>query len=115
VFASLLDVLSLSKDPEIFATDPTTGAFGQRLTENTPTGPIPAPLFIGQGEADSLVLARVQDEYVAARCAAGQALEYRTYAGRDHVPLVEPDSPLIPDLFTWTQDRLDGMPATSTC
>jgi uncharacterized membrane protein HdeD (DUF308 family)/alpha-beta hydrolase superfamily lysophospholipase len=115
VFASLLDVLSLSKDPDIFATDPTTGAFGQRLTENTPTGPIPAPLFIGQGEADSLVLARVQDQYVAARCAAGQALEYRTYAGRDHVPLVEPDSPLIPDLFTWTQDRLDGKPATSTC
>jgi uncharacterized membrane protein HdeD (DUF308 family)/alpha-beta hydrolase superfamily lysophospholipase len=115
VFASLLGVLSLSKDPEIMATEPSTGAFGQRLTENTPTGPIPAPLLIGQGEADSLVLASVQQRYVEARCQAGQALEYRTYAGRDHVPLVEADSPLIPDLFSWTQDRLDGKPGTSTC
>lgn len=115
VMASVLSALSLSKDPDIFATDPTTGAMGDRLRQNIPTGSIGAPLFIGQGEADSLVLRSVQDGYVAGRCQAGQALEYRTYPGRDHVPLVEADSPLVPDLISWTQDRLAGKAPVSTC
>jgi hypothetical protein len=29
--------------------------------------------------------------------------------------LVADDSPLIPNLLRWTQGRLDGMPAQSTC
>ncbi|MFN8629576.1 MAG: hypothetical protein U0838_04425 [Chloroflexota bacterium] len=115
VMASVPSALSLSKDPDIFATDPTTGAMGDRLRQNIPTGSIGAPLFIGQGEADSLVLRSVQDGYVAGRCQAGQALEYRTYPGRDHVPLVEADSPLVPDLINWTQDRLAGKAPVSTC
>ena len=57
----------------------------------------------------------VQERYVAARCAAGQAVDYRTYAGRDLVGVVQADSPLIPDLLAWTRDRLTGAPPASTC
>lgn len=38
----------------------------------------------------------------------------REVAGLD-VPLVEADSPLIPELFDWTRDRLAGNEATPTC
>ncbi len=106
---------SLAFDGSIFARDPATGAFGHRLQENVPTLPISAPLLIAQGDADTLVVPDRQAAYARRLCAAGQNLEYRTYAGRDHVGVVAPDSPLVADLVRWTADRLAGAPAPSTC
>jgi hypothetical protein len=60
-------------------------------------------------------LPSAQRAYVDQRCALGGVLEYHTYPGFDHVGVVGDDSPLIPDLLRWTQDRIDGKPATSTC
>src|SRR5690606_1277528 len=37
--------------------------------------------------------------------------DYRKYDGLGHVPLVEADSPLIPELVEWTRARLSGEPA----
>lgn len=113
VFVSV--VSSLTFDRPIWATDPGSGASAARLAENVPSGPIQAPLLIGQGEADALVLPSAQAEYVKQRCAAGGRVEYRTYPNRDHVGVVGADSPLIPDLIQWTKDRLDGKAAVSTC
>lgn len=105
----------MAMDKTMWNGDPNRGAFAARLRENIPTGPIPAPLLLGQGGADQLVVPAAQDAYVAERCAAGQQVDYRTYAGRDHVPLVEPDSPAIADLIEWTTQRLAGEPPTDTC
>jgi pimeloyl-ACP methyl ester carboxylesterase len=91
------------------------GPFGQRLAENVPAAPIPVPVFVAQGETDDLVLPTIQQRWVAARCAAGQPLLYRTYSGRDHIGLVAPDSPLTPDLVGWTADRLVGTSAPGNC
>jgi uncharacterized membrane protein HdeD (DUF308 family)/acetyl esterase/lipase len=113
VFVSFISTLLFDKP--ITTRDPTTGSLGTRLAENMPMDPISAPLFIGQGGGDTLVVPSVQQAYVDQRCALGGALEYRTYPGLDHVGVVGIDSPLIPDLLQWTQDRLDGKPATSTC
>lgn len=113
VFASVLE--SLLIDTSIWARDPASGPFGERLRENVPSGPIPAPLLIGQGLGDELVLPAAQAAYVAARCAAGAQVDYRTYAGFDHVGVVGPESPLVPELLAWTQERFDGAPAASTC
>lgn len=115
VLVSVLTALSLDRDRPIFARDPATGPLGERLAANVPTGPVPAPLLIAQGGADSLITAADQDGYVAARCAAGQALDYRTYPGRDHLGLVAPDSALVPELLAWTRARLAGEPAADTC
>jgi hypothetical protein len=41
VFASIIE--SLVIDPSIWAVRPSSGPFGERLKENAPTGPIPAP------------------------------------------------------------------------
>jgi pimeloyl-ACP methyl ester carboxylesterase len=110
---SLLTTLALDKP--IWSGNPDRGAFGQRLRENVPSGPIKAPLLIAQGAADSLVTPGPQAAYVKARCDAGYSVDYRTYEGRGHVPLVEPDSPAIRDLITWTTDRFNTKPTHNTC
>ncbi|GAA5229930.1 hypothetical protein GCM10025779_07430 [Arthrobacter cryoconiti] len=112
---SVVNALAIDKDRTIFAKDPTTGALGERLRENIPELVIPEPLLIAQGAADALVIPAVQDAYVAARCASGQKLDYRKYAGKDHLSVVAPDSPLIGELLSWTKDRIAGLPATSNC
>lgn len=106
---------ALSMDQPLWTTDPTDGALGERLAENVPTGAVEAPLLVAQGASDPLVLPSTQDAYVGARCAAGQPVDYRTYEGRDHVGLVQADSPLAPDLVRWTEARLAGEPPTPTC
>jgi acetyl esterase/lipase len=97
----------------LFVSDPYSGAYGQRLVENTPSDPIAAPLFVGQGLDDSAVLPDVQAAYVQARCDAGQVMTYHTYAGRDHGGVVASDSPLIPDLLAFTKDAFAGNPQAS--
>ncbi|QEO09924.1 lipase family protein [Protaetiibacter larvae] len=115
VFVSVLNALALSRDPEIFSQDPTQGVLGERLAQNVPPPTISAPLLLAQGAADPLVIPAAQRAYADALCAAGQQLDYRDFAGRDHVALVEPDSPLIPELFQWTKDRLAGEPVETGC
>lgn len=99
----------------MYRSDLSSGPLHERLAENVPDRPIPAPVFIAQGTADPLVLPQVQDGYVAARCAAGQPVDYRTYAGRDHLSVVTEDSPYIGDLEAWTDERFAGAPARDSC
>jgi uncharacterized membrane protein HdeD (DUF308 family) len=113
VFVSVIE--SLLFDQPVFSTTPTDGPLGERLRENTPLDPIPAPLFIGQGATDPLVLPDAQAGYVQRRCRIGDTLQYRTYPGRDHVGVVADDSPLVPELVAWTGDRFAGRTAPSTC
>ncbi len=82
---------------------------GRRIVENVPSGPTDVPVLI-EGAADMLVTPTSQDAYVTARRDARYVVDYRTYAGRDHVGLVKPDSPLIPHRFAWTKDRFAGRP-----
>ncbi|HWJ96780.1 MAG TPA: lipase family protein, partial [Acidimicrobiales bacterium] len=95
--------------------DVSSGPLHERLVQNTPTGPISAPLLLAQGEADGLIVPSAQAAYVQRLCSAGQPVDFRTFPGLDHVPLVEADSPLIPQLLAWTEARFGGEPATPTC
>jgi uncharacterized membrane protein HdeD (DUF308 family)/alpha-beta hydrolase superfamily lysophospholipase len=106
---------SLATDMTVFSKDLGSGPLHDRLDENVPRGPFAAPLLLGQGAADTLILPAVQAAYVQGLCDAGQVVDYRTYAGRDHVPLVEADSPAVPDLLEWTRARFAGQDAGSTC
>lgn len=112
---TVLTGVAISRDTPILRADPATGAVGRRLRENVPLGPWPAPLFIGQGTDDEVIVARLQDDYVARLCAAGRPLRYTTYAGRNHMGVLEPDSPLNADLEQWTHDRLAGLPQANSC
>jgi uncharacterized membrane protein HdeD (DUF308 family)/alpha-beta hydrolase superfamily lysophospholipase len=114
--ATLVSVLTaMTLHGSLFSRDPTAGPLGERLADNIPSGPVRAPLFIAQGTADPLVVPTMQDRYVAQRCTAGYPLQYRTYPGRDHLSVVADNSPYIPDLVAWTQDRFDHRPQQNTC
>lgn len=91
------------------------GPLGDKLRENSVTADIDYPLFVAQGLADQLVLPTMQEQWVAQRCAAGQAMEYREYPGLDHLPLVADDSPLTDDLLAWAEDRLTHKRPINTC
>lgn len=114
--AALLSVIgSIALGDEMFSRDLASGPLLARFEQNVPTAPIEAPLLLAQGASDQLVLPSVQADYVAARCADGQDIDYRTYDGLDHVPLVEADSPLIPELVQWTRDRFTGEAPSPNC
>jgi alpha-beta hydrolase superfamily lysophospholipase len=99
----------------VFREDAFDGPLGERLRAMSPNGRIDAPVLIAQGGADQLVLAERQRSFVRARCAAGQAIDYREYAGRDHLGLVAAGSPFTPELVAWTEARLRGEPAGDAC
>lgn len=111
IVASVASLISFARDRSIYASLPSEGALGERLRENVPTGPFPMPLLVAQGEADTLILPTDQQAYIDRLCAAGESPAYRTYPGRDHLSLVEPESELIDDLLRWTVDALGGVPA----
>lgn len=112
---SVLTALSVAEDRPLFQRSPNDGAFGVRLEQNVPAGPIPAPLLLAQGLDDPLVTADAQELYVRARCEAGYAVDYREYDGKDHLGVVLSDSPLIPELVEWTTARLAGEEPRSSC
>ncbi|HEY8949525.1 MAG TPA: lipase family protein [Rhizomicrobium sp.] len=99
----------------IFAHDPAKGALGKRLAENTPNGPIPAPVLIAQGSADPIILPAIQKVFVQRRCAAGQKIEYKLYNSLTHGSIVEPGSPLDDDLVRWTEERFAGKAQRDFC
>lgn len=83
------------------------------LDANTPGHTkIPVPLFIGQGDADPLVLPDLQAAFVKGLCKAGEMVEYRTYPGVGHV---DAGPAAAPDAEAWIADRFAGKPAPSTC
>jgi alpha-beta hydrolase superfamily lysophospholipase len=106
IVVSLLQALLFRQT--ILARGAPGGAFAQRLAQNVPTGAMGVPVLVGQGEADPLILPAMQQAYVAARCADGWSIDYRTYPGRDHNGVVADDSPLVPELVRWTEDRFAG-------
>jgi pimeloyl-ACP methyl ester carboxylesterase len=107
-----LALLSVLRGPNFWNAAPSTGALGARLRENVPDQPIGVPVLIAQGEADTTVPAKTQEEYVRQECATGTKVDYRAYPGLGHVGVLTGDSP---DLVQWSRDRLDGKPATTTC
>lgn len=102
-------------DQPVWSVDPARGALLKHAEANVPTMMINAPVLIAQGDADTLVLPKAQDAYVAARCTAGQAIDYRHYPAKDHMGVVTGNSPLLPQLLTWTDDRFASQPDINTC
>ena len=90
-------------------------ALRARLEQNTADGPIQAPVVIAQGLSDVVVPSSATDAYVEERCAAGQRLEYWTFAGRDHLTIIQPGTPLEEPLIRWTTARFANEPQAKGC
>ena len=112
----LISVLSsLTTSMSAFSTDLRTGPLGEHLADNVPNGPFDMPVLIGQGASDTLITPDVVAAYAESLCDTGADVDYRTYDGKDHVGLVAPDSPLLPELVTWTQEQLAAETAPIGC
>ncbi|MGB3697312.1 MAG: lipase family protein [Gordonia sp. (in: high G+C Gram-positive bacteria)] len=111
--ASLAAALFLGTD--FYSADPTTGALGARLRQNTPGARLPYPTFIAQGLSDEVIAPASQNAFTQAQCTVGSDLEYRTYPGLGHMGVVADGSPSAADLVTWTQARFAGAPPTPNC
>lgn len=105
---SVAAALATSIDPDLFASDPTSGPLGARLRESIAPATIGPPVFVGQGGADSIVPPATQDAYVQRLCEAGQRVDYRRYAGYEHAQIMETYSPMIEDVIAWTRARFAG-------
>ena len=86
-----------------------------RLEQNTPDRAIQASLVIAQGLLDEVVPPSATGAYVEERCAAGQQLEYWTFAGRDHLTIIQPGTPLEDPLIRWTKARFGNEPQPTGC
>jgi uncharacterized membrane protein HdeD (DUF308 family) len=115
MLVSVLSLLALSDDPEIFRKDPATGPLGERLKQNLPPSQSAVPVLLGQGMDDDLIGYDMQSRYAAGLCGAGTYIDFRGYDGRDHLSLVAADSPAMDDVFAWTADRFDGVEASAAC
>ncbi|MFE1592077.1 lipase family protein [Nocardia sp. NPDC058705] len=100
---------------QVFPDQLLNGEFGTLLKNQTPTGPFPSPVLVAQGLADPLVKPELQQNWINARCAAGEPIDYRTFPGLSHMSLVAADSPLTPQIVQWTLDRWTGAAPTPTC
>jgi pimeloyl-ACP methyl ester carboxylesterase len=90
-------------------------ALQARLEQNAPDGPIQAPVVIAQGLSDVIVPPSATEAYAEERCAAGQRLEYWTFAGLDHLTIIQPGTPLEEPLIKWTTERFANEPQPAGC
>jgi pimeloyl-ACP methyl ester carboxylesterase len=110
----LIEALAATFDGPALATS-SNKALQARLEQNTPDRPIQAPVVIAQGLSDIVVPASATDAYVEDRCAAGQRIEYWTFAGRDHLTIIQPSTPLEDLLIKWTTARFANEPQATGC
>jgi len=109
-----IEALAAKFDGPALATS-SNKALQARLEQNTADGLIQAPVVIAQGLSDSVVPPSVTGAYVEERCAAGQRLEYWTFAGRDHLTIFERGTPLDELLIKWTMARFANEPPANGC
>lgn len=112
---TILAGLSVARDQPIIDPDALAGTFGDRLTENTATGPWAAPLFIGQGEADEVIPFHINTAYVEQLCGMDVDVEFHGYPDGSHMSVLAPGAQLNEDVVRWTQDRLAGLASEPNC
>jgi len=109
-----IKALAATFDGPVLATK-SNKALQVRLEQNTADGPIQTPVVIAQGLSDTVVPSSATDAYVEERCAAGQPLEYWTFAGRDHLTIFQRGAPLEEPLIEWTKARFANEPQVTGC
>ena len=83
------------------------------LEENTPGREVSAaPVFVGQGTADPLVIPELTDLLVERLCRTGVEVTYRRYGGTGHQGIADAAAD---DVDAWVRDRLAGAPVTWDC
>ncbi len=105
----------ITQSPSIFYhADPTmTEPWRDTILLNTPdTTRYPAPVFVAQGGADTLITPRLTEEFVGRLCEAGNAVQFKLYEGADHLGVVKSSTA---DVVAWLGGLAGGNDAPSDC
>lgn len=96
-----------------FADPTTTSPWSDTMILNTAQAVLyPAPLFIAQGTADTIIAPKTTQDFAQNLCAAGNVVQFKFYPGADHLPLVHISQA---DVIAWLDARVRGAPAPSNC
>jgi alpha-beta hydrolase superfamily lysophospholipase len=95
--------------PGAFEADP-----WKRLLEQNQPGrrPIRVPIYVAQGEEDTIVRPSVTADFVAGLCRTGERVRFEKLPGVDHMRAGRASAT---SAIQWMRDRLDGKRAPSTC
>jgi alpha-beta hydrolase superfamily lysophospholipase len=109
-----VDEAFASSDTLVLAHNPVDlPAMRKLLRENSPGNrPAGAPVLLLRAEADERIAQSWLDAFVHKACAAGDSVDYRSYAGADHTGVLDASAN---DVVAWFVDRVSGAAATSTC
>jgi len=113
VIVSVLAALGVSEDRPLYVGDLTGGSLGERLQQNAVTGKFAAPLLVAWGSKDEVIPKRLQDRFVERMCAEGNQVRWREYSGVNHLGVLQPGSPFLSLLVTWTDDLFVGRPSVT--
>jgi len=96
------------------AADPAkTEPWATLLAQNTPgASPLGVPLFVAQGDADTLVLPSATEASVSAACAGGEHVTFQQFAQSTHGTIA---MDAMPAVMTFLSAAPDGTPPASTC
>jgi uncharacterized membrane protein HdeD (DUF308 family)/acetyl esterase/lipase len=106
VMVSVLTALGVSEDRPLYVGNLTVGPLGARLRDNAVRGPYPTPLLVTWGDADEVIPPHLQQEFVDSLCAEGDHVRWAIYGGYDHLRLLQPGSPFLSLLTSWTAAQL---------
>jgi pimeloyl-ACP methyl ester carboxylesterase len=98
---------------DMFLGNPRTiPGWSERIQQNTASiGDLGIPVLVAQGLADGVVDPAVTADYVRQQCAAGNRIQFVTYAGVDHFGVAERS---VTDQIRWLQAIRNGETPT-TC
>jgi alpha-beta hydrolase superfamily lysophospholipase len=86
---------------------------GPYTDKNIPqVSPYAMPLFIAQGDADSVIPVSTNTHFAERLCAGGNRLIYRIYEGAGHLSVVDAASA---DVLAWMQHLRDGVIPAPAC
>ena len=116
---SLEDYLLFADDlkalpPDFLAGDPGKSEPWRTMLAKNSAGrrPIPAPMFLSQGEADTTVRPQVTREFLRKMCRAGARIKFMSLGGTSHMFAARASTDAA---LTWIADRFARKPAQSDC
>ena len=111
---SVLAAAAIGAQDGLYRLNLAEGPVHEVLRSNIASGKVPAPLFLGQGDADEVVPITIQRALNTRVCEMGRPVETHEYPGRTHMGVIAAGAPLIDDLYAWA-DRVAAGERPSSC
>lgn len=112
--SSAVIAFSLQAPSAYYFADPTkTSPWSDTMISNTPKAMLyTAPIFVAQGELDTVIAPQTTRAFVRQLCQVGNAIEFKLYKNADHLMIVRDSNS---DVIAWLNARAKNETALSNC